>query len=64
MLSDPNKVAGARYEVVREPDHKFANFPERYSYLIGPSGNIHKSYNVTDVATHPQEVLDDIRAAS
>ena len=64
LLSDPNKTAGERYEVVRAPDHQFANFPERFSYLIDPSGVIHAAYNVTDVAGHPQHVLDDIRAAS
>lgn len=63
LLSDPNKVAGERYEVVRAPDHQFANYPERFSYLINPEGVIHRSYNVTDIAGHPQEVLDDILAA-
>lgn len=63
LLSDPNKTAGERYEVIRAADHKFANFPERFSYLIDPQGNIHQAYNVTDVAAHPQTVLDDIRAA-
>lgn len=45
---------------MREPDHKFANFPERYSYLISPDGVIVKAYAVTDVAGHAAEVLGDL----
>ena len=62
MLSDVDKAAGAAYEVVREPDHKFANFPERFSYLINPAGVVAKSYTVTDVAGHAAEVLSDLAA--
>jgi peroxiredoxin len=48
--------------VVREPDHKYAGFPERFSYLIRPDGVIAKAYNVTDVGGHAAEVLTDLAA--
>jgi thioredoxin-dependent peroxiredoxin len=60
LLSDPDKVAGAAYEVVRSPDHQYANYPERISYLIDPNGLIAKSYPVSDVAAHAADVLADL----
>jgi thioredoxin-dependent peroxiredoxin len=60
LLSDPGKVAGAAYEVVRAADHPYANFPERFSYLIDADGVIRKTYNVSDVGGHAAEVLKDL----
>jgi peroxiredoxin len=36
-------------------------FAKRLSFLIDPEGVIAKSYEVSDVAAHPSEVLADIR---
>ncbi len=52
------------YEVLRAPDHQYANYPERYSYLIDPEGVIRKAYDVKDPAAHAAEVLTDIAALS
>ena len=60
LLSDVDHAVGTAYEVVRAPDHQYANYPERFSYLIDPAGAIAKSYNVTDVAGHAGEVLADL----
>jgi len=57
-------VAGEAYEVARPADDKFAAFPRRYSYLIAPSGLVHRAYDVTDVAGHAADVLADIERAS
>jgi peroxiredoxin len=46
--------------VVRPPDDKYAGFPRRYSYLIDPDGLIRHAYDVTDVATHADDVLADL----
>lgn len=51
---------GTAYEVVRAADHPYANFPERYSFLINPEGVIAKSYDVTDPGTHAAEVVADL----
>jgi thioredoxin-dependent peroxiredoxin len=64
LLSDVDRSVGAAYQVVREPDHKFANFPERHSYLIDPKGVIVASYDVADVAEHAADVLRTLREAS
>ena len=55
-------MVGTAYETVRDSSHKFANFPERHSYLIDPTGTIRKSYNVTEPAAHADEVLKDLAA--
>ena len=64
MLSDAEKVVGAAYQVVREPDHKYANFPERHSYLIDPKGVIAAVFDVTDLAQHAADVLRTLGAAT
>ena len=60
LLSDIDRAVGTTYEVVRAPDHQYANFPERFSYLVDPAGVIAKSYSVTDIAGHAAEVLTDL----
>lgn len=70
LLSDPQKIMGAAYEVVREPGEKYfeAGIPRRITYLISPEGRIAKAYDVEgeglDLASHAEAVLDEIRAAS
>jgi thioredoxin-dependent peroxiredoxin len=61
LLSDVDKAVGAAYQVIREPDHKYANFPERHSYLIDPKGVIAAAYDVTDMAQHAADVLRTLR---
>jgi peroxiredoxin len=55
-----SKEVGGAYEVVRAADHPYANFPERYSYLIDPSGIVRKAYDVKDPAGHGAVVLADL----
>lgn len=37
--------------------------PKRLTFLIAPDGTVAKTYEVTDVAGHPAQVLADIEAA-
>jgi thioredoxin-dependent peroxiredoxin len=60
LLSDIDRSVGAAYEVMRAPDHAYANYPERYSYLIDPEGLVRKAYDVKDPAAHGAEVLTDM----
>ncbi len=64
LLSDVDRAVGALYQVIREPDHKYANFPERHSYLIDPKGNIVATYDVTDMAQHAADVLRTLSEAN
>jgi len=63
LLSDPGKQVGTVYEVLRDPADKFADYPQRISYLIDPAGIIVKSYEVVDPSGHGAEVLADLAAA-
>lgn len=54
---------GTAYEVLRDPGDKFADYPQRISYLIDPEGTISKAYEVADPAGHAAEVLTDLAAA-
>ncbi len=60
LLSDLDRRVGRTYEVVRAADHQYANFPERFSYLIDPAGIVQRAYNVSDVAGHAAAVLADL----
>ena len=62
LLSDVDRSIGARYEVTRDDDDQYAPFPRRLSYLIDPEGVIRRSYIVSDVAGHAEEVLHDLSA--
>jgi peroxiredoxin Q/BCP len=63
LLSDPTKEVGSRYQVLREADDKFVDYPQRISYLIDPDGLIVKSYLVSDPGGHAAAVLADLEAA-
>ena len=45
---------------MRDPEDKYAAFPQRITFLIDPEGVVRRIYTVTDVAKNPQDVLDDI----
>jgi len=60
LLSDVDHHVGAAYRVVRDEGDSYADYPRRYSYLIDPDGVIARAYDVTDVAGHAQQVIDDL----
>jgi peroxiredoxin Q/BCP len=61
LLSDRDRSVGARYEVRRGSDEKYASTPRRVTYLIDPEGVVRRSYRVKDIESHPGEVLEDLR---
>lgn len=63
LLSDADKAVGTTYEVLRDAEDPFADFPKRISYLIDPDGIIVQSYEVSDPSGHAAEVLADLAAA-
>jgi peroxiredoxin Q/BCP len=62
LLCDMDRTVGAAYDVVKAPDEPYPDFPRRISYLIDPDGVIQRSYAVTDVAGHADDVLADLAA--
>ena len=60
LLSDTDRKVGEAYGAVRAPDEQFANFAKRLTFLIDPAGVVRRTYAVSDVAAHPDEVLADI----
>jgi peroxiredoxin Q/BCP len=62
LLSDVDRTVGTAYETTRPPDDERSGYALRISYLIDPDGRIAKAYEVTDVAAHAGEVLDDLRS--
>ncbi|HEY3484743.1 MAG TPA: redoxin domain-containing protein, partial [Ilumatobacteraceae bacterium] len=64
LLSDVTREVGEAYGVKKAPGEQWADFPKRMTFLIDPDGIVRKVYEVADVASHPQQVLDDVRALS
>jgi thioredoxin-dependent peroxiredoxin len=64
LLSDPDQVIGTAYGVGREETDRFFGLPLRRTFLIAPDGRIARVYDVTDVQTHPQQILADIKTGS
>ncbi len=63
LLSDQDKAVGTTYQVLRDPEEQFADFPKRISYLIDPDGVIVKAYEVSDPQGHAAVVVADLAAA-
>jgi peroxiredoxin Q/BCP len=61
LLSDPDKAVGEAYGAKKGPDEQWPMVAKRLSFLIDPEGRVAKTYEVSDVAAHPEQVLEDIR---
>jgi len=60
LLSDVDHTVGNLYGAARPPDHQFAAYAQRISYLIDPDGIIRRTYEVSDPAGHASVVLGDL----
>ena len=61
LLSDVDRKIGEAYETKRAPAERSPENAKRRTYLIDPDGTIVKSYRVTDIPAHPDQVLADLR---
>ena len=52
---------GEAYQAKRGPEEERNTYARRLSYLIDPEGRIAKSYEVTDIPAHVDEVVSDLR---
>jgi thioredoxin-dependent peroxiredoxin len=61
LLSDVDRGVGELYETKRAPEERSPDQAKRRTYLIDPEGRIARSYRVTDIAGHPDDVLKDLQ---
>ena len=68
LLSDPDRLMGESYEVVRSADDPIpAGFPLRITYLISPEGTIAAAWDLnasSSLDAHADDVLAEITAQS
>jgi len=57
-----DRAVGRLYGAEKGADEQYPDFPKRITFLIDPEGVVANVYEVTDVGTHPDEVLADIRS--
>jgi len=66
LLSDPDRVMGEAYQVVRPAEDPIpAGFPLRITYLISPEGTIAAAWDLnasSSLDEHADEVLAEIAA--
>ena len=64
LLADPGRSMIDAYGAWGTTTWKGQEFTgvQRYSYLIDPEGKIAKVYLEVDPKTHPEEILNDLRA--
>ncbi len=62
LLSDVDRTVGREYGVERSG--KYADYPQRRSFLVDPGGALRVIYDVDDVAAHAETVLADLAALS
>lgn len=55
---------GTAYGTARPPDHDYAQWPKRITYLIDPDGIVRGAWEVRDLGTHIGEVLEALQAAT
>lgn len=63
LLSDPDKAIGTRYQVLRDRNEPYADYPKRIAYLIGPDGKIAAADEVTDPGGYGAQALSTLAAA-
>ncbi len=63
MLSDTDRSVGAQYQVVRDADDQYADYPKRIAYLIDPDGKIAAADEVTDPAGYGDQAIATLAAA-
>lgn len=63
LLSDVDRSVAERYETKRHPEERSPEQAKRRTYLIDPAGRIAKAYRVREIASHPDEILADLRLA-
>jgi thioredoxin-dependent peroxiredoxin len=63
LLCDTTRAVSAEYGAVKDPDEQWPDVARRITYLVDPEGKVAKTYTVTDVAAHPVDVLEDVKAA-
>jgi peroxiredoxin Q/BCP len=61
LLSDVDRKIGEAYETKRAPAEQSPENAKRRTYLIDPHGTIVKSYRVTNISAHSDQVLADLR---
>jgi peroxiredoxin Q/BCP len=63
LLSDVDHSVADAYGARRPPEDPLAAYvAKRVTFLIDPEGVVRKVYEVTDVASHPEEVVADLEA--
>jgi peroxiredoxin Q/BCP len=64
LLSDVDHTVADLYSVSFPPGHEYEKWLKRFSFLIDPTGHVHKIYKVADVAGHAEQLLYDLTEAA
>ena len=62
LIADTGRELSRVFEAVRPDDHQYKDWPRRLTYLVSPDGTVVGAWNVKDVRSHPDEVLELLRS--
>ena len=60
LLSDPERELATLTRARRPETDPHSGYPRRITYAVDPNGRVAATYEVTDPAGHPQELLRDL----
>jgi peroxiredoxin Q/BCP len=63
-VCDPERRVGPAYGAARPADDPYPHYARRVTYLIDPHGVVRRSYVVTDIEAHVEQVLADAEQLS
>ena len=63
MLCDTEHSVGPQYQVMRDPDDQFADYPKRIAYLLDADRTIVAAHEVTDPGGYGVQALSALAAA-
>lgn len=63
LLSDEDRSVGTAYQVMRDADDPYADYPKRIAYLIDPDRSIAAADEVTDPGGYGPQALATLAAA-
>jgi peroxiredoxin Q/BCP len=61
LLCDFERRVGPLYGAARPADDPYPQYARRVTYVIDPEGTVLKTYEVTDIDQHLNELLVDVR---
>lgn len=62
LIPDTTHEMSEAWGAARPPDHQYKDWPRRITYLVGPDSRVVGAWEVRDLRSHPEEVLELLKS--